>query len=492
MADAANGGASTASYKEAHEAFMTGLTGTTPLEVLMVLSVVSLSVLLHRFVFALLVPTLLGNNIDETSPSKKLPYALHFVLEFVVVCLPSVCSFTLCADILPRFIASLGAVCATIGIIAKCFRPDLWKSFSFGVTTTRSIQQLSCSRKSFLDNYRAAMLYSTCVAILAVDFVIFPRRFAKTESYGISVMDIGVGAFLFSNALVSPNAKTSLQGLSFGERLGMAVKKASPMVVLGLGRIITTKGVDYQEHVSEYGAHWNFFFTLAVVSMLVIVMNVPPKNGGLVGVLLCLVYQFLLSSETTNLAGYILDHPRDSLIAQNKEGICSCLGYFAIFLIGCEAGNWIHIAGGAKSSSAAGNANQVRTWWRTAVKLFLVGGVLWVVALLSAQYIDGVSRRMANMPYVLIVVAIDLFLLASLLLIELTTTPVEIGIATALNRNGLALFLIANVGTGVVNMSMETIYAEERVAFVVVGLYCFAVCVIAAVLHNMKVTLKYW
>jgi phosphatidylinositol glycan class W len=55
--------------------------------------------------------------------------------------------------------------------------------------------------------FRVYILLFTMVAILAVDFNIFPQRFYKTHTYGASVMDIGVGAFVASNALASSDAK---------------------------------------------------------------------------------------------------------------------------------------------------------------------------------------------------------------------------------------------------------------------------------------------
>lgn len=39
----------------------------------------------------------------------------------------------------------------------------------------------------------------------------------------------------------------------------------------------------FQEHVGEYGVHWNFFFTLAAVSILTHLTPIPPSQSGWAG-----------------------------------------------------------------------------------------------------------------------------------------------------------------------------------------------------------------
>lgn len=55
--------------------------------------------------------------------------------------------------------------------------------------------------------FRASIFIITSICILAVDFPVFPRRFAKTETYGYGLMDLGVGLFVVANAVTSREAR---------------------------------------------------------------------------------------------------------------------------------------------------------------------------------------------------------------------------------------------------------------------------------------------
>ena len=103
---------------------------------------------------------------------------------------------------------------------------------------------------SVLTIYRTYLMILTVLCILAVDFRVFPRAFAKCESWGTSLMDLGVGSFVFSHGLVSVRAQRRPQWRR-------TVRRTLPLWVLGLARVVLVKRTEYPEHVSEYGVHWN-------------------------------------------------------------------------------------------------------------------------------------------------------------------------------------------------------------------------------------------
>ena len=347
----------------------------------------------------------------------------------------------------------------------------------------------------------------TCVAILAVDFKVFPRRFAKTENWGTSLMDLGVGSFVFSAGTVSarPILKQSLANTSnsLGSRLYAAGRHALPLLVLGIIRLYSVKGLDYAEHVSEYGVHWNFFFTLALlppfVAMFDAAFSFVPSYAAL-ALLLGVVYEIAL--KFTNLKGFILTAPRTNFLSKNREGVFSFLGYLAIFLAGQATGMY----------TLPRNQRTHSPWRNPILGQLAIWSALWsLLFFLSTDFRFGfglqVSRRLANLPYILWVVAFNCCQLTLFCGIETfifndiykargnTTEKKRIREASspflrAFNRNGLAIFLLANLLTGLVNLTLPTLRMSDLQATAVLLAYIATLGIVALALDVKNISIK--
>ncbi|ETE63436.1 Phosphatidylinositol-glycan biosynthesis class W protein, partial [Ophiophagus hannah] len=183
----------------------------------------------------------------------------------------------------------------------------------------------------------------TSISILAVDFPQYPRRYAKTESYGTGVMDLGVGIFVFGNGVVCPEVRLkpgATQHKFF--YLTRQLLSVWPFLLLGFGRLMSVKAADYYEHVTEYGVHWNFFFTLAAIRMgaSLLLTFFPVHKAWIVAVTLAVVYECFL--EITPLKMFILhgsngQDSRTGFLNANREGIFSVIGYLAIYMASVQS-----------------------------------------------------------------------------------------------------------------------------------------------------------
>ena len=62
-----------------------------------------------------------------------------------------------------------------------------------------------------------------------------------------------------------------MHGMAHWKRRGDTVselRRNLPLFMLGFFRLALVKYFGYHEHVSEYGIHWNFFFTLGLLPVL--------------------------------------------------------------------------------------------------------------------------------------------------------------------------------------------------------------------------------
>jgi glucosaminylphosphatidylinositol acyltransferase len=391
--------------------------------------------------------------------------------------------------------------------------------------------------KPFVTMYRGSMMIVTCIAILAVDFRVFPRRFAKVENWGTSLMDLGVGSFVFSAGVVSARsvlkARLNPKGDNLLNRLLASLRSSLALLAIGIIRMLSVRGVDYAVHETEYGTHWNFFFTLGLLPPFVAVFQslfslIP--SYPLLALITATTYECVL--DFTSLTAFIVTAPRNSFISSNREGICSFVGYLAIFLAGQGAGMFC----------LPRDQSFERGWLRgiTAKKLWeqskqsqIVG--LGAHAILYSALFFGstswlglnlhVSRRLANLPYVLWVCAFNSAQLVICILTEKYLFPniycvvapstsklqaqasgshpisaeqekqsLKNATSTVLRAfnttNGLVIFLVANLLTGAVNLVLPTLTMGKLESMAVLAGYITLLACLAVGLDVYGIKIK--
>ncbi|KAK3393823.1 GWT1-domain-containing protein [Podospora didyma] len=461
-----NATAAAESYKLRKEAFVSNLSGGTVSEIAQVCAVAPVAVLLW---------SILQARQTFFKPYTALGFAVDFLLN-VGALLLSVTLYSGAPALLSILLLAAVAFVYAIppNLAGRRKKPKLPPNALQSKAAAAPLGVLST--KPFLTTYRGNMLVFTCICILAVDFRLFPRRFAKVETWGTSLMDMGVGSFVFSAGIVAarPVLKERADGRTtpLGTRLLRSTRHSLPLLVLGIIRLLSVKGLDYAEHVTEYGVHWNFFFTLGFlppfVALFQSALRVIPSYAGL-ALLLGVLYQVVLDS--TELKAFILVGPRTDLISMNREGIFSFFGYLAIFLAGQDAGMTVL----PRTLNARGTSGRRTTLVLTmAAWCFVWTGLYFVCTDYTYGAGLNVSRRIANLPYILWVVAFNTVLVSAFCLIDTLLFPAFYSandtksereayntatsrVLRAYNRNGLAIFLLANLLTGLVNMTVPTL-----------------------------------
>ncbi|XP_074016929.1 phosphatidylinositol-glycan biosynthesis class W protein [Numenius arquata] len=505
------------SDKHLKEAFISNLNGTSLLEISLGLSLAPLC-LLCRGLLLILYYLHYGKPLSSRKHS--------LLLDFLVLVSPLVLSCTILSPVIFFVPIIIAAFCA--GIFSKIYSQRRHES---RVPFRQIVQEF---QKTYLDPeyipaitvFRVYVNLLTSISILAVDFPQYPRRYAKTETYGTGVMDLGVGAFIFGNALVCPEVrqKSYVTQPKFSN-LAKQFFSIWPLIFLGVGRLLSVKSVEYHEHTSEYGVHWNFFFTLAFVRLAAsLLLAIFPKNKSwIIAINLAVFYQLVLN--TTSLKMFILhgSNGRDTRVGflnANREGLLSLFGYLAIYMASVQVGLYL-----------LKRRNSIRGWMEAARFLLLAALLLFLLLHMSQAHTDAVSRRMANLSYCLWVLAhsltfftwfvvTDLTLVFTKLLVKGSSVPscwnivkppytgtrheaeavptgrdsrlAHICLISAINKNQLLFFLLANVMTGTVNILVDTIHSETAFTLGILHLYMFVNCLIMYILHAKNIVLKFW
>lgn len=149
-------------------------------------------------------------------------------------------------------------------------------------------------------------------------------------------------AFGYKESQKNPHGKgTTFAWLAYLKDLGSVAVRSWPLAALGISRLVAIKGLGYQEHISEYGLHWNFFATIFCVRLVVVALKPlhSPRLKLMLALSVLCIYQWMLLGD---LSTFIISAPRDTLFSMNREGICGIVGFVAIYVVADVFGRQIN------------------------------------------------------------------------------------------------------------------------------------------------------
>lgn len=221
--------------------------------------------------------------------------------------------------------------------------------------------------------------------------------------------------------------------------------------------------------------------TIGVVGLLDALLAVPTSLGSWIGIALMCVYELILRAE--GLQMWIISSPRGlGFLSDNREGVFSLVGYFAIYLFAQAIGAWLFDQG------SPSNPTPRKVWWRRMWILFFMFLALWFWqdVILDFGFELQPSRRLCNLGYILLVLSCNCGLLAHLLMLDLilplrrdagtSRTGNVILHAVSTQRNSqLLVFIVANIATGLINVCFQTLYATPGQTLVILTGYTLVV-----------------
>ncbi|XP_012556495.2 phosphatidylinositol-glycan biosynthesis class W protein [Hydra vulgaris] len=459
-----------ADLKKAKELFILNTHGTTLIDIF---STATLSVLC----------CVLSIGFRLIYIQNRLHWFLDLCIDNVLIVIPMVLFFTVFSNF-----NCLSVVILLISVLILLYLYTEKKSF---MTILNFIKEMDTGDFHYISIYKANIQIATAVCILAVDFNVFPRRFAKADVFGIGVMDCAVGSIIFSTAMTSSFVRQS-------NKLNVQIliktfKSSIFLLALGIFRVTLIKIANYQENISEYGVHWNFFITLAFVKIFAsVILYILPfllKQTCLVMISfgIIIIYQTMLSSfglASIIQSGFNGDNQRVSFIDANREGICSTLGYISIYFFGIFFGKQL-----------------IKTKYKAINKVCWLG--LWFFIGCTLTNILGylsmpISRQMANLSYFCFQISFNAFLLLGFLIVDIVTFAIinvkkkrrnEITnyniplLYKVVNQNLLVYFLLANVMTGAINFYVQTLDQPYSTSLLIIYTYMFLLNILTTALY---------
>ena len=213
--------------------------------------------------------------------------------------------------------------------------------------------------------------------------------------------------------------------------------------------------------------------------------------------MLVVIHQSFLS--TTKLTEIILSSERNigNLFSANKEGIASLPGYVSLHLLA----EWVSKNIIFNKKVKDGGSKDLSTM-NILSRLGLLTGICFGIWYFLSTTIQKTSRRLMNSAYFFLVmwISLDALLLSYLVDVNIASflsartnisngiiqKSFSIAVYEVLNKHSLLVFLGANIMTGLINQTVQTLYTPTEMAMTIIIIYNMFFIILAFVLDHYK------
>ncbi|ADM12135.1 uncharacterized protein Eint_090050 [Encephalitozoon intestinalis ATCC 50506] len=199
----------------------------------------------------------------------------------------------------------------------KSYAPSQYKQISSSV-----FQEKDLNTSIAIDRTRSLIITSVAITIFASDFSFYDgRKLGKSMDYGLKLMDIGVGSFVYNAGFFSVKASKQRK-----------IKNILSSFFFGALRYLSKVILKLDVKDAEFGVHLNFFFMLGILNLASLFID--TYANFLVGFAMCLFHEIFL--KFFGLEEVIYNSTRSNLITANIEGITFLLPQMGMFLMASD------------------------------------------------------------------------------------------------------------------------------------------------------------
>ncbi|CAD7000452.1 unnamed protein product [Ceratitis capitata] len=330
---------------------------------------------------------IIGEKLKDTIDYDMRSYR-KFVIDFVIIVIPTVL-FVIIKSSLAIYINIALIVYISYSLYKMHCKDDLRDRFYVNGGERPFAFTLDRSTLSLL----------VALFIIADQCVEMPNLYKKSRQYGAGLIDVGIGLYVFSTAIVQRRTKT------FSKYLLVLTQ----LFIMSCGHISLVCFFNKKTDVNEFEMYWNGFFTLAFLKLLRIMCRkfcgqrtIPLKFG----VALLIYHEFMLYTFTYT---YVSDESfkRNTWISANREVLFSFPGFLALYSISAYIGRTIR------------KQQLVSSYQRTINLIKQLGmtcGILWLLVFFCS-FTVSISRVTCNLGYVIWILAIALTMTTLFMLI---------------------------------------------------------------------------